>query len=57
MEEEVFIPICWPDIQYFMDKPGFKENCHLINDESGIDQYGSSAYFCSKQWLKENDSI
>lgn len=51
MEEEVFIPICWPDSQYLMNQKGFKTNCFLISSEEGIDEFGSSAYFCRKSWL------
>lgn len=51
MLSELFVIIMWPDIQEYMDKEGFKENSHLINDEVGLDKYGSSAYFVSKDWL------
>lgn len=43
--------IGWPDIQYFMDLEGFKENSTLIepNDNMGI---GSSTYLINKEWLE-----
>jgi stage V sporulation protein AE len=30
---------------------GFKENSYLINDEKGIEEFGSSAYFVNTKWL------
>ena len=43
--------IGWPDIQYFMDLDGFKDNATLIepNDNMGID---SSTYLVDKEWLE-----
>lgn len=52
ISSELFIIIMWPDIQEYMDKEGFRENSHLINDEVGLDKYGSSAYFVNKAWLE-----
>ena len=43
--------IQWPEIQDLMEKDGFNENAYLVNDENGINEYGSSAYFVSKEWL------
>lgn len=43
----------WPEIQELMDKPGFKENACLANDEFFVDTYGSSAYFVNVDWLKK----
>lgn len=44
--------IGWPDIQYYMEYEGFKENSSLIepNDNIGI---GSSTYLISVEWLKQ----
>lgn len=39
-----YIVITWPDSQELMDKEWFDE-CHLINDEMGLEKFGSSAYF------------
>lgn len=47
--------ITWPDIQYYMSEPGFDENSYLINDEEGIEKFGSSAYFVNTVWLKKTD--
>lgn len=46
-----YIIIDWPEIQYYMDKPGFEENAFLINDEKGLEKFGSSAYFINKEWV------
>lgn len=43
--------IQWPQVQDLMDKEGFHENSYLVNDEQGINQYGSSAYFVKREWL------
>lgn len=48
-----FIVVEWPDIQFLMEKDGFKEHCHLIDTEPLIEEYGSSAYFVEKYWLEE----
>lgn len=50
-DDDCFVVIQWPEIQYFMDLDGFKENSHLINDEEGLNKYGSNAYFIKKEWL------
>lgn len=44
--------IGWPDIQYYMEYEGFRENSTLIepNDNMGID---SSTYLISVEWLKQ----
>lgn len=51
--KETYEVITWPDIQYFMDIPGFRENSYLINDPKGLDDFGSSAYFVNSEWLKK----
>lgn len=47
--------VTWPDIQYYMSEPGFDDNSFLINDEEGIEKFGSSAYFVDTAWLKKID--
>jgi hypothetical protein len=51
-EENDFIIITWPDSQGLFDLEGFEENCHLINDEIGLEKFGPSAYFVNKQWYE-----
>ena len=46
-----YVVITWPESQDLMDRDGFEENCHLINDDKGLDEYGSSAYFVDENWL------
>lgn len=53
--QEKFIVVTWPESQNLMEYEGFEENCHLINDDSGLDQYGSSAYFVNEDWLRERE--
>lgn len=45
-----YILVEWPDVQYLMDKEGFKENSSLADEE----KFGSSAYFVSEEWYDEN---
>lgn len=49
MERE-YIVVEWPDVQYLMDMEGFGDNSYLVNDEKGIEDFGSSAYFVDKEW-------
>lgn len=53
---EKYIVVQWPDIQTYMDKEGFEDNAHLINDERGIELFGSSAYFINEGWADKVDS-
>ena len=49
-----FVIVTWSDnIQFFMEQDGFRENSYLINDEKGLDDFGSSAYFIRKSWYLE----
>ena len=41
MKKDLFVVIRWPDSQEFIGKP----NCYLINDDEGVEEFGSSAYF------------
>ena len=46
-----YVVITWPDIQYCMDEEGFDKHSYLINDEQGLEDFGSSAYFVDEEWL------
>lgn len=35
-----FVIVEWPEIQSYIDKEGFDNNCCLINDDTWLDQYG-----------------
>ena len=51
--KDLYTVVQWPDIQELMDKPGTEDNSYLINDDKGLDDFGSSAYFINLQWLEE----
>lgn len=46
--------VTWPEVQLLMDLEGFKEHSYLINDEQGLNDFGSSAYFVETEWLLKN---
>lgn len=48
----MYTVITWPDIQELMVEEGFREHSYLVNDEQGIIDFGSSAYFVDIEWLK-----
>ena len=52
---KLYTPIEWPDVQELMVYPEFNENAYLIDDENGIKEFGSSAYFVNVQWLTKID--
>ena len=52
MEGKKYIIVVWPESQELMEHNRFSE-CFLINDDKGIDQFGSSAYFVPEDLYKE----
>lgn len=54
---EKFVVIQFPESQTLSEIEGFEEHCHLINDDSGLEQYGSCAYFVEEQWAKDHNVI
>ena len=50
---ETYVVVTFPEIQEYLEQEGFEENAYLINDEHGINDFGSSAYFVRSEWLKE----
>ena len=48
-----YVIVTWPESQDLMEKPGFRENSYLVNDDKGIEDFGSSAYFVDEEWLAE----
>ena len=38
--------------KFATEKEGFEENSYLVNDEQGIEDFGSSAYFVDEEWLE-----
>ena len=50
----MFTILQWPEIQEYMEKPGFYENCFPVLDENGIREFGDQSYFCRLSWLNVN---
>lgn len=49
----MYTVVTWPDSQNLMDREGFRENSYLVNDEQGLADFGSSAYFVNVEWLQK----
>ena len=54
MDKDTFEVVCWPESQTLMGIDGFDENAYLVNDDKGLLEFGSSAYFVNRRWLEEN---
>jgi len=52
MKEETYIIVVWPEIQDLVGLEGFAKNTHLINDDQGVEEHGSSAYFVKQVWYE-----
>lgn len=46
-----YVVVTWPESQNLFDIPGFEENSYLVNDDRGMEDFGSSAYFVDEDWL------
>lgn len=46
-----YVVITWPEVQDFFEMEGFRENSFLVNDEKGLNDFGSSAYFVKYAWI------
>lgn len=57
MDKETFEVVCWPESQILMELDGFEENSYLVNDDRGLLEFGSSAFFVNKKWLEEKVNI
>ena len=53
MDKETFKVVCWPESQMLMELDGFEENSYLVNDDKGMLEFGSSAFFVNRKWLEE----
>lgn len=53
MDKDTFEVVCWPESQMLMELDGFEENSYLVNDDRGLHEFGSSAYFVNRKWLEE----
>lgn len=60
---EKYIVVQWPEVQEIMDCEGFRTHSYLINDDQGMEDFGSSAYFVDEDWynrvnrLLHNDRV
>lgn len=45
-----YIVLEFPNSQEVLEHPEAENHCHLINDEKGLELYGSGAYFVDKKW-------
>ena len=43
--------VTWPDSQCIFDMPKFWEHAWLINDDYGLNRFGSAAYVVEKNWF------
>ena len=57
MDNETFEVVCWPESQMLMELDGFEENSYLVNDDKGMLEFGSSAFFVNRKWLEEKVNI
>ena len=53
VDEDEYVLVLWPDVQYYFDLEGWKENSSLCDDL----QFGSSAYFVKKSWYNQQEEI
>lgn len=49
-ETTEYYVIKYPESQELQDLEGFDDNAFLIEDEKGLEIFGSSAYFVNKEW-------
>ena len=47
-----YVIVEWPDSQIIMEQEWYDE-CYLINDDKGLNDFGSSAYFVPKKRFME----
>ena len=57
MDKDTFEVVCWPESQMLIELDGFEENSYLVNDDRGLLEFGSSAYFVNRKWLEEKVNI
>ena len=57
MDKDTFEVVCWPESQMLMELDGFEENSYLVNDDKGLLEFGSSAFFVNRKWLEEKVNI
>ena len=57
MDKETFEVVCWPERQILMEIDGSAENSYIVNDDRGLLEFGSSAFFVNRKWLEEKVNI
>lgn len=55
--ETLYIVVTWPETQMLFEMEGFRENAYLINDDQGLTDFGSSAYFVNKEWYDQQTDL
>lgn len=53
---EEYSIIGWPEIQDLMEKPGFRDNATLIEENFNMG-IGSSTYLVCNEWLEELENL
>lgn len=51
---EEYIVVTYPESLSLQDIEGFDDNAYLINDEKGLEDFGSCSYFVEKNWYIKN---
>ena len=47
---EKYVVVRWPESQELMDEKGFESHSYPINDDQGLEDFGSQAYFVDELW-------
>lgn len=55
--ENLYIVVTWPETQMLFELDDFRENAYLINDDQGLTDFGSSAYFVNKEWYDQQADL
>ena len=51
-----YVILAWPESQDWMEEPEFENHSYLMNDEKGVEEFGSSTYFVDIQWMTERQT-
>lgn len=51
-----YIMIMWPESQMLMELPEWEDHCYLVNDDKGLDKFGSAAYFVEEDWYNQQQN-
>ena len=54
LKEEGLVVVAWPESQSIIERDRYWEHARLINDETGLSLYGSSAYAVEREWYERN---